>query len=516
MNKDFDFSELITFSRTSTGYYVGSDGKLKIAASGEPRFDSVKGFLLEGAATNSLTYSNDLANSAWTKTSCTATFGVEGPMGPLQYGPELVTNGTNFINATGWTSVNSVLSTSNGALVVSDAGSYSQAYQSVTTEVGSTYEIRVTRSATGGGLPQWGYGSAQPSGSSFGTTIVTTVGNTTQTVYFVASATTTYISVGSDNTFSASYSLISIRKVANGAATTLTATTLTATANNALAYQAVAGSAVQRVASAWVRRRTGSGAVSLLAGFGNQLLANPEFDTDTIWNKGNVSISDGAANFPGSGGAAYVDQNVALSAGKVYAVTHTIEVTSGGSGVSCFVGGVNGPIYTTSGTRTDVVVSGATTVAGMTTRGAHNFAGKVLSVSIVEIYTTALALSSSFQRFPTPAFTAANPIVGFKIATSGDEIDVAYCQLEQGSQATSSIYTASVEVTRTADLATVYLPTVCDILIQDGSGATWNDGVPSGTYTLTPRAGSLGIKKFRAFHAGTLSSQQKSDLGVAV
>lgn len=69
----------ITFTRTSTGTYVGSDGLIKTAGINEARFDhnpttgESLGLLIEESRTNSWTFSEQLANAAWTKTDTTVT-----------------------------------------------------------------------------------------------------------------------------------------------------------------------------------------------------------------------------------------------------------------------------------------------------------------------------------------------------------------------------------------------------------------------------------------------------------
>jgi hypothetical protein len=68
---------------------------------------------------------------------------------------------------------------------------------------------------------------------------------------------------------------------------------------------------------------------------------------------------------------------------------------------------------------------------------------------------TAITLTTSFQRFTTSAQTLTNPTVGFRIVTSGDEIDVDFCQAETGAVATSPIVTAGSTVARTADSVTL-------------------------------------------------------------
>jgi hypothetical protein len=61
----------LSYSRASTGTYVGSDGLIKSVVIGEPRFDhdpvtgECKGLLVEESRTNLLTYSNEFSASPW-------------------------------------------------------------------------------------------------------------------------------------------------------------------------------------------------------------------------------------------------------------------------------------------------------------------------------------------------------------------------------------------------------------------------------------------------------------------
>lgn len=66
----------ITFTRASTATYFGSDGLMKTAAVGVPRFDydpvtlQPKGLLVEGPRTNLLTYSNQIDHADWVRVRC--------------------------------------------------------------------------------------------------------------------------------------------------------------------------------------------------------------------------------------------------------------------------------------------------------------------------------------------------------------------------------------------------------------------------------------------------------------
>ena len=67
----------VTFTRASSGTYVGSDGLVKTATTNEARFDhnpttgESLGLLVEEARTNLVTWSQDLSNADWTKASST-------------------------------------------------------------------------------------------------------------------------------------------------------------------------------------------------------------------------------------------------------------------------------------------------------------------------------------------------------------------------------------------------------------------------------------------------------------
>jgi hypothetical protein len=65
----------ITFTRSTTATFVGSNGLIQTAAIDVPRFDydpvtlAPKGFLIETGRANLLTYSAEFENAAWTKTN---------------------------------------------------------------------------------------------------------------------------------------------------------------------------------------------------------------------------------------------------------------------------------------------------------------------------------------------------------------------------------------------------------------------------------------------------------------
>jgi hypothetical protein len=89
---DISGNNLITFTRASTGTFVGSNGLIQSAASGVPRFDhnpttgESLGLLVEEARTNLVTYSTDLTNAVWTIANLTRSKEtLAGPAGTVPY-----------------------------------------------------------------------------------------------------------------------------------------------------------------------------------------------------------------------------------------------------------------------------------------------------------------------------------------------------------------------------------------------------------------------------------------------
>jgi hypothetical protein len=76
---------------------------------------------------------------------------------------------------------------------------------------------------------------------------------------------------------------------------------------------------------------------------------------------------------------------------------------------------------------------------------------------------TTVTVTSSWTRVQVPSATVTNPIVGFRVVTSGDAIAVDFVQEESGAFTTSPIATTTATVTRAIDnitMATTLGPTV--------------------------------------------------------
>lgn len=90
LGDDVSGNNLVTFSRASTGTYVGSDGLIKTATVDEPRFDhdpvtgESLGLLVEEQRTNEISYSDDVNNVWWSKVNLTAPTLVSSVDNPLQ------------------------------------------------------------------------------------------------------------------------------------------------------------------------------------------------------------------------------------------------------------------------------------------------------------------------------------------------------------------------------------------------------------------------------------------------
>lgn len=216
------FDQLIDFTRTSSATFVNESGN--IASTPQSR--------------NLLTFTNEFANAAWTKTNATIVPNVNPAAGSL--GAELVTNGDFASGTTGWSAANSATlsNSSNRLSVVNGATALGQARSTITTVPGRIYRVAATFTSVAGSRGSVFIGTFAGDNSLFSDSPITA--SRSVTGYFVATGTTTHIAVGvADNTLALEvlFDDISVREVVGGALQapdgTFTADTLVEDTTNA-------------------------------------------------------------------------------------------------------------------------------------------------------------------------------------------------------------------------------------------------------------------------------------------
>jgi hypothetical protein len=248
------------------------------------------------------------------------------------------------------------------------------------------------------------------------------------------------------------------------------ASTLTATAANATARQDITSASAARITSMFVKRRTGTGAVYLSQGAttGSELVVNGTFPTDTTgWTAtaATLAVVSGELEVTNTGASAgFADSDAfATVVGTAYIVGYTarrgtsssagIEVRKTAGGAETFVtltsaSNVDGFLYfVASSTSTFIRVSSNQAVLGRT--------GYFDNISCKVASETTVTVTSSWTRVATASATVTNPPLIIRMATSGDAIDVALFQIENGAFITSPIATVASQVTRAADNITI-------------------------------------------------------------
>lgn len=127
--------------------------------------------------------------------------------------PELITNGTFDTDTTGWTAVNGTLSIVSGILRMVDAGIWTAVYQPITTQIGTEYIVTFDIIVKGVADSHAGWGNTAPDGASYyavNDNSYTTIGSKSFT--FTATATTTYISFGTQQNNDGRWDNISVLK----------------------------------------------------------------------------------------------------------------------------------------------------------------------------------------------------------------------------------------------------------------------------------------------------------------
>jgi hypothetical protein len=95
----------ITFTRASSGTYVGADGLIKTAATNEARFDhnpttgESLGLLVEESRTNLLTYSQEFDNAIWLKDATTISANTVAAPDETTTADKIIENSSNAVHA---------------------------------------------------------------------------------------------------------------------------------------------------------------------------------------------------------------------------------------------------------------------------------------------------------------------------------------------------------------------------------------------------------------------------------
>ncbi len=248
------------------------------------------GFRREASATNNLLHSRDLTNKAWQVLTAS--------------GSELLANGTFDADITGWSNYNgSISSWSAGAISVVYSATNSGPYALFTTTVGKSYTVSAELiSATGytaNNVLRAGNGVLPDPGLS-DSAVFTAPG--TKTISFVATGTTSWVYLRSSDgvtvvwdNVTAKESSVQPTKTATGLdGIANTATTLTFTAADAIILQPISLASAVRCASAYVKRRTGTGTISFTQDGGSTWTDITSQINSSTWSR--VQITSTLAN----------------------------------------------------------------------------------------------------------------------------------------------------------------------------------------------------------------------------
>lgn len=249
------------------------------------------------------------------------------------------------------------------------------------------------------------------------------------------------------------------------------ATTFTATNTNGNLRQRIIATSSTCITSAYIKRRTGTGAVLLSQSepTGSDFVVNGNFSsvtgwyTDTGWA---INTTAQTATFTAAGinSPLYNTFNSTVTAGNTYVLQYTV-VSNTLSGGLFRVGGYTGSsivggsqvinLDTSVGTHRYAFVSETAgsqdTLDLWVTSGAATGALTISNVSVFSVVETTLTITNSWTRVNLSSVTLAQPSIVLKLAANGDAIDIYGVQNENGATVTSVIPTDAAAVTRNAD-----------------------------------------------------------------
>jgi len=312
------------------------------------------------------------------------------------------------------------------------------------------------------------------------------------------------------------------------------ASTLTATANNANAIQRISSASAARSGSVYLKRRTGTGDVTVAIGDGGaNLLTDGSFTSGVAdWtNVGGGSITHTGTAGQITGAAATNTGAYAVfstTAGKLYRTQVTVTLGTAtivdtlicNTALSSAALGSSYTAVTASGTTVVGYAYATTTTLALAVypRGA-GLTCTIDDASCIEVTEATVDLSSGeWVRGTIENKTITNPCMAIKLATSGDEVDVALADVETGAYCTSPIETFASSATRAVDvvrLATTAFPysaVACTVFADVQTYPVYTDG----TYWTIYEA---GVDYFRLYNSssGRLQVQLRdTTLGLTV
>ena len=300
---------------------------------------SLLGFRREASATNNLLYNRTLDGRFATSSYFTS----HKAWIPTTTGSELVTNGTFASDVSGWTAENSVVTWSAGKMRVVTVGSNGWAKQILSLTVGKTYLITASSSVIAGGVTNASI-RIHPDTSSASIPVkmqLSVTGTDTYALIFTATSASQLLLAQNSFNSTIEYDDISVKEATMSVSPTATgldgiantATTLTATAADAIILQPITLASAARCASAYVKRRTGTGTISFTQDGGSTWTDITSQINSSTWSR--VEITSTLANpsvgfkISTSGDAIDVDcvQNEAGAVATNPIVTTTAAVT---------------------------------------------------------------------------------------------------------------------------------------------------------------------------------------------
>jgi hypothetical protein len=243
--------------------------------------------LLEEARTNLLKYSNDIKTGiVGVTTNQSGAWVLAGDA------TELTTNGTFATDATGWGSTNATLSVAAGELVVTNTATNGYASQTLTgLTVGVTYFASVRCRIGTGTLAKMTLGTTA-AGTEYYTNSINAGGAFTIFTAFVATTTTCYVSLVAVGTTgqTAMFDTVSLKRATAQIITTPVASPdggvnaygVKAEATDTIFKQTFTGTAASYPSSVYLKRKTGTGTVSISADGTN---FTPCTINDTTWTR---------------------------------------------------------------------------------------------------------------------------------------------------------------------------------------------------------------------------------------